>query len=357
MNKSALAFITIILLSINTLQAEGATAAIERRAAIDTGSGSTKITIADVDTTDGKIYAIVYEDSFAVPYQAALESSYDGRFDPAIRSLGLQTFHYIRDLVDDYGVEKVAAVATAAFRQANNGAAFAEEVCRETGIPLTIIFQREEGTLAYFSGVASTDKKPAELIVWDIGTGSFQMTATSDALLSEDTHDLEDSLTVFMGAIGSIPFRNYIIEIIQNKDSERYASPNPMLEEEVKEADRYARSIARKAYPVLKEKIKRPEVQLIGIGRLFSSSIAPMGNEGTIVRKDLRAFIAETLGKTEAELNDPFAHVDISNAILVLAFMKALHIKEIQIVDTKSTRGMLIYAPYWEETRSLLQAI
>ena len=60
MNKSALAFITIILLSINTLQAEGATAAIERRAAIDTGSGSTKITIADVDTTDGKIYAIVY---------------------------------------------------------------------------------------------------------------------------------------------------------------------------------------------------------------------------------------------------------------------------------------------------------
>ena len=350
---------------ITTLHAAEPALEIERRAAVDTGSGSTKVTIADVDVTNGKIHTILFEESFPVPYQAALESSYDGRFDQNIRELGLGTFHKIHELLESYEVEKVAAVATAAFREANNGIEFADEVMRKTGIPLTVIPQREEGTLAYFSGIASTDRSPEELIVWDIGTGSFQMTTLNNSLFVEEQPELEDTLTVFMGGIGSIPFRNYIIEVIQDKDVELNPTPNPMTEEEVKEADRYARSIARKAYPLIKDKIKQPEVSLIGIGRLFSSSISmrlgplkkkSMGIENTIVRKDLRGFIESTVGKSEEELDDPFAHVDISNAILVLAFMKALHIHEIQIVDTKSTRGMLIYSPYWRDAKSFLKA-
>ncbi len=65
---------------------------VERRAAIDVGSGSTKVTIADVDPTDQKIIAIVFEDSFPVPYQASLQSSYDGSFDESICDLGMKTF-------------------------------------------------------------------------------------------------------------------------------------------------------------------------------------------------------------------------------------------------------------------------
>ncbi len=157
-----------------------------------------------------------------------------------------------------------------------------------------------------------------------------------------------NELSVFMGGVGSIPFRNYIIDLVQGKNSNEVPTPNPMAEEDVKGADRYARSLGRKAYPIIKNKLKQPETKLIGIGRLFSSSIGPIGEEGVIVRKDLRTFINESIDLTDEELNNPYANVDVSNAILVLAFMKALHIHEIEIVDTKSTRGMLIYTPYWE---------
>ena len=121
-----------------------------------------------------------------------------------------------------------------------------------------------------------------------------------------------------------------------------------MTEEDIKDADRYARSLGRKAYPIIKDKIRQPEIELIGIGRLFSNSIGPIGDDEVIVRKDLRTFINESIGLSDEELSNPYANVDVSNAILVLAFMKALHIHEIHIVDTKSTRGMLIYTTYWE---------
>lgn len=311
---------------------------IERRAAIDVGSGSTKVTIADVDAISKKIMEIVFEDSFPVPYQASLESSYDGSFEEGIRNLGMRTFRQIKEIAEDYQVQKVAAVATAAFRDATNGDRFAKEVQKETDIPLRVIPQREEGTLAFFSGIAASDHNSDHLIVWDIGTGSFQMTTMNDS----------DDLSVFMGGIGSIPFRNYIIDLIQGKNSDEIPTPNPMTEEDIKDADRYARSLGRKAYPIIKDKIKQPETKLIGIGRLFSNSIGPIGEDNIIVRKDLRTYLDASVGLTDEELNNPYANVDVSNAILVLAFMKALHIHKIDIVDTKSTRGMLIYTPYWE---------
>lgn len=155
-------------------------------------------------------------------------------------------------------------------------------------------------------------------------------------------------LTVFMGPVGSVPFRNYIIDIIQGKDSSAIPTPNPMTNEEIKAADSFARSLGRKAYAIIKEKIKLPETELVGIGRLFSSSIGPIGSESAIIRKELRAFLESAEGLSDQELNNPFANVDVPNAIMVLAFMKALHIHEVKILDTRSTRGMLIYTPYWE---------
>lgn len=311
---------------------------IERRIAVDVGSGSTKVTIADVDPIDQKIVTIIFEDSFSVPYQASLESSYDGSFDARIRDLGLNTFRHIKELAETYSVQKITAVATAAFRNAANGDAFAQEVSDETGIPLKIIAQKEEGTLAFFSGIEASEGNSDNLIVWDIGTGSFQMTTLTES----------NDLAVFMGETGSVPFKHYIIDLIQGKDSDEVSTPNPMTQEEVQQADAYARALGRKAYPLIKDKVKQPDTKLIGIGRLFSNSIGPIGEGGVIVRKDLRTFIQESIGLTDQELNNPYASVDVSNAILVLAFMKALHIQEIHIMDTKSTRGMLVYPAYWE---------
>lgn len=312
---------------------------IERRAAIDIGSGGTKVTIADVDTETNQILEIVLDTSFQVPYQASLDKSVDGTFDSATKEQGLKTFKEIKELANQYQVQKIAAIATSAFRKANNSKEFISEIKKQSNIHVQIIPQREEGEIAFFSALATGDFNSDELVVLDIGTGSLQITSTN----------VNNGLTVYMGEqMGSVAFKNYIISALQENDVNDISSPNPISEDDLKLADSYARAFGRKAYPIIKEKIQI-NGSVIGIGRLFYHSIRPLASEnGVITRNKLREFIEESLNKNDEELDNPFAHVDVSNCILTLAIMKALHIQKIYPIETTTTRGLLISPTYWE---------
>lgn len=312
---------------------------VERRAAIDVGSGGTKIAIAEVDVDTRLITNVLYENSFPVPYQASLDKSEEGLFDEETKRLGLNTFKKIKEIIDQYEVEKVVAVATSAFRKANNSREYIADV-KAIGIDIQVISQREEGEIAYFSAFASGNVDPERTVVWDIGTGSLQMT----------TANSNGTLTVYMGEqMGSIAFRNYIISTVQDNDLEEVSTPNPMTEDDLHEADRYARAFGRGAYLIIKERIKQGHI--VGIGRLFSSSLGPIASEnGVITRTALREYIKEALNKTDEELNNPFAHVDVTNCVLTLAIMKALHIHEVVLIEATTTRGILVTPFYWSKT-------
>lgn len=327
-------FIVFFIFSIFTQIHAG----IERRAAIDMGSGGTKVAIADVDADTNHILQIVWETTFPVPYQASLDKSLDGTFDEATQVLGLKTLSEIKEIANRLQVQKIAAIATSAFRKANNSKGFISEIEQQTGIHVQIIPQREEGEIAFFSALATGALNPEEAVVLDIGTGSLQIT----------TANANDGLTVYMGEqMGSIAFKNYIVSALQENDSENIISPNPMSEEDLKMADSYARAFARKAYPIIKQKIQSHGT-VIGIGRLFYHSLRPIASEGHVItRSGLRKFIDRSLNKTDEELNNPFAHVDVSNCILTLAIMKALHIQQICPIESTTTRGLLVTPGYW----------
>lgn len=311
---------------------------ITRRAAIDVGSGSIKVAIADVETKTNKIAQTYFQGSYPVAFQASLENSIDGYFDDQTMQEALDVFEQIHLLAESCQVDQIQAIATEAFRVSGNGSYLAMLITEHTGIPFKIITQREEGVIAFDSAVSVSDYAAKDLVVWDIGTGSFQISTLNE----------RNNLVIHMGHYGSIPFRNYIIDIIQDKDIDLFESPNPLTEEDLKKADRFARSLARTAYPIIKERIKDESTTIVGIGRLFGSSIAPCGYEGHITRKHLRKFIDSSLNQTDAQLNNPYAHVDVSNAILVLGFMKALHIQEIEVLETTSAKGLLTSKEYWK---------
>lgn len=331
-------FYLVLLFIISTFASVNAD--VERRAAIDIGSGGTKVAIADVETETNQIIEIVFDASFSVPYQASLDKSVDGTFDKETKDLGLKTFKDIKEITDQYEVQKIVAIATSAFRKANNSKAFVSEIEKLTKIRIQIIPQREEGEIAFFSALASGEFNSQEAVVWDIGTGSLQIT----------TMNTNEDLTVYMGEqMGSVAFKNYIVDAIQENEIEDVTSPNPMTEQDLKAADSYARAFARKAYPIIKQKINA-KGSVIGIGRLFYHSIRPLASDGDVItRSGLRKFIENSLNKTDEELNNPFAHVDVSNCILTLAIMKALHIQEIQPIETTTTKGLLVSPSYWTE--------
>lgn len=312
-------------------------AEVERRVAIDVGSGGTKVAIADVDTETNQILQILLDASYPVPYQASLDKSLDGTFDQETKGIGLKTFKEIKELSNQYEVQKIVAIATSAFRKANNSREYLSQIEKETGIKVQIIPQREEGEIAFFSALASGEYDRDEAVVWDIGTGSLQIT----------TANANGNLTVYMGEqMGSVAFKNYIISAVQENDLEDIITPNPISEEDLKIADSYARAFARSAYPIIKQKIQKTG-SVIGIGRLFYNSIRQAVGADVITRKGLRTFIDNSLNKTDEELNNPFAHVDVSNCILTLAIMKALHIHEIRPIETTTTKGLLISPMYW----------
>ncbi len=93
---------------------------------------------------------------------------------------GLAIFSNIQELLTQYQVSHVQAIATEAFRKADNGMDFAQQVREKTGIPLHVISQEEEGMIAFYSAVSSSNQHPDNLLLWDIGTGSFQIIAAHD---------------------------------------------------------------------------------------------------------------------------------------------------------------------------------
>lgn len=325
-----------ILGTLTHLQAE-----IERRAAIDIGSGSTKVAIADVDVESSQIVEVLFESSFPVPYQACLDRSKDQTFDAETRSLGLATFKKIKEIADQHQVQKIVAIATSAFRKASHQAQdFVEEIERDTGIKVQVITQQEEGKIGFFSAASLGMYDIQELVVVDIGTGSVQITSAEE----------EEEVSVYMGEqMGSVAFKNHIISKIQGRNPEMDSSPNPMSEHDVKRADQRARKFGRGTDTSIKHKIAEHKT-VVGIGRLFSYSVAPLvchTEDRTITRKGLRNFIKSALNKSDQELNNPFAHVDVTNCILTLALMKSLGISVIKPVETTTTKGLLVSSGYW----------
>lgn len=312
---------------------------VERRMAIDIGSGSTKFAIADVDLETNQVVNVILEDSIPVPYQKHLQA-FDGSFDEEVQKIGLEAFQKIKKLQLEHQVQKVKAVATEAFRNAINAEEYSKEVLNQTGFEIEIIPQKQEGILAFYSAAANSATDINDMVVWDIGTGSLQIMTLNE----------KGNVVVFMQPLGAVPIRDYIIEVIKQGNVEETQTPNPLDEDDMKAADVYIRSIARKAYPIIKDKIADADRQVYGIGRLFYNGVGPlMADPGTIERDSLREFIRQSLNKADEEFSDPnFANVDLSNSILVLGFMKALQIHEVKLLDTTTAKGILSYSDYWQ---------
>jgi exopolyphosphatase/guanosine-5'-triphosphate,3'-diphosphate pyrophosphatase len=109
-----------------------------------------------------------------------------GHLDPesAMRTLG--AIAEFADRARELGVEKIVGVATAALRDASDGAEFLARVRQRTGITLEIISGQTEAELSYLSTRKGLDLSPADkLLIVDIGGGSTEL------IRAEPGHALE----------------------------------------------------------------------------------------------------------------------------------------------------------------------
>ncbi len=141
----------------------------ERIAAIDVGSNTVLLTVAEYDPEAG---LVVIEEGEDQPRLGAGLSA-TGQLSEEAIGRALRTLTAMRDICRRHRVRRLAAVATAAVREAGNGAEFVERA-RALDIPLRIISPETEAALSYRSAAHHFPGGERQLVA-DIGGGSLEL--------------------------------------------------------------------------------------------------------------------------------------------------------------------------------------
>ena len=143
----------------------------ERLGAIDLGSNSVRLLVAEFDPQGG----IRVVDELKDQPRLASGIAESKRLDEFAMARAIKTLHRMREVCERRGVRRVLAVATSAVREAENGKAFVDRVRREVGIPLKIIDPDTEAALSWRSVAHHFPLASSRALVADIGGGSREL--------------------------------------------------------------------------------------------------------------------------------------------------------------------------------------
>lgn len=190
-----------------------------RLAAIDIGTNSTKMTVADV-SDDGAL-TVVAEDSDVTRLGEGVDA--DKRLNEAAMSRTLDAIVRFAEEARRQGAETVLGAGTSALRDAANGAEFVAQVQQRAEVEIQIITGDREAQLAY-AAVRSDSTLPippdAHLLVFDIGGGSTE-------LILGDARGVGRHKSLDIGAV---------------RLTERFLKSDPPTAYELNQAAQYARA-------------------------------------------------------------------------------------------------------------------
>ena len=149
-------------------------------AAIDVGSNTIKMTVAQSDGAGGLIE--LHHDADTVRLGAGI--AVGTALDPARAERALTALARFADDARALGASRLFGVATEALRLASDGQAFVEEAEAQTGWSLDIITGTEEASLT-FAGLRDFVQSDERTLIADIGGGSTEVIWTHHGNLSE----------------------------------------------------------------------------------------------------------------------------------------------------------------------------
>ena len=153
-----------------------------RVAAIDCGTNSIRLLIADID---GNNFREVARDMEIVRLGQGVDET--GQFHPDAIARTLAAVDKFAAEIAKRGVEKIRFCATSATRDATNRHLFVDGVCERLGIELEVISGDEEAALSFAGAIKDLDPSNGPFLVVDIGGGSTEFvfgTSTVEAARS-----------------------------------------------------------------------------------------------------------------------------------------------------------------------------
>jgi len=200
-----------------------------RRVAFDIGSGATKAVIADVDIGSSCIVDVLFGEEVPVSFSMDWKQSTDGALSAAIQDKGLQTLNTLARKATALGATQSAAIATEVFRKATNGESYLRRIREELGLVVQLVPQETEARLGFLSAAALSAVPREELIAWDSGGASFQITRQAPPS-DEASSRFAAPLEAYLGALGVGVATAMCVEEVQGAGLRESPSPNPVSE-------------------------------------------------------------------------------------------------------------------------------
>ena len=162
----------------------------ERLAAIDVGSNSVRLLVAEYGPHSG----LTVVDEVKEQPRLAHGVSQTGRLHPDAMDRAIEALGRMKNVAERRGASRIQAVATSAVREATNGAEFVARVKEATGLDLRIIDGDTEAALSYRSVAHHFPLEVGRTVVADIGGGSLELICAVDGLI-------EHTLSLPLGAV------------------------------------------------------------------------------------------------------------------------------------------------------------
>lgn len=144
---------------------------------------------------------------------------------------------------------------------------------------------------------------------------------------------------IYMGAIASVTFKNMLLNSVIDAP-ENQTSPNPLgnkANASLKLAEYYAKVHVPKP---IKETSRSSQV--LGIGGVFTALQQKVDSTSHLLTKaNLEELLQQRKNLTDEQIPGDYKAVDVTNIILVLGFMKALGIEQVNTYKVNLTHGLL----------------
>ena len=151
----------------------------ERIAVIDLGSNSARLIIMHIYANGA--YNLVYHQKESLRLGEGMGR--DQMLQPEAIARALAALRNCAQMCSIMKVDLILAVATAAVRNARNGAEFLASVEKETGIPIQAISGESEAYLGFLGSINTIDVNDA--VLFDLGGGSTEISLVRDRRIAE----------------------------------------------------------------------------------------------------------------------------------------------------------------------------
>lgn len=326
---------------------------METRYAFDFGSGAIKFKGVDFDVCSNKVVNVFGQFERHIKLVNCIYKSPDG-IDSIDQKCITKAVVEFQNFEEDFNIkctkDKCAGIATAWARKAANSDIVLNKL-RALGVKVRVLSQEEEGIYAFYSIANSKVSEGVDIndiIVWDIGGGSFQIT----------TLDKNGKLHVYHGSHGVETFESELRRVMNAPRSAEYPFfAGEKLEEALKYAyDQYGKPITEDK--VIYEKVKNnPKVKVYSIGGPMTRGFKnQMGINPVFAASDMqevaKGFANQSLEKMAWEVYPrlPTHYVASAQiaAILVHGIMEGAGFREAEIINNTLAEYVLYDRSLWK---------